>query len=114
MTSLPIIDRTRLDLVCMGNAGLAGELLDMLIDEATPIVAGLPATIAANDAPAVREGAHSVKGIAGNVGAARLQAAALQLERSAADGADASVLTAQYDGVAAALDELRAERKALT
>jgi HPt (histidine-containing phosphotransfer) domain-containing protein len=114
MTDVPVIDRARLDLVCMGNPGLAGEFIDLLIEESTPILAGLPALVAAGDVPAVREGAHSVKGIAGNVGAARLQAAALQLERSAADGAAASVLAGQLDAVVAALAELRAERSALS
>jgi HPt (histidine-containing phosphotransfer) domain-containing protein len=113
MTTVPIIDRARLDLVCMGNPALAGEFLDLLIEESSPIVDGLPALVAAGDAAAVREGAHSVKGIAGNVGAARLQAAALVLERSAAGGAAASVLAEQLAAVAAALAELRTERSAL-
>jgi len=114
MTSVPVIDRARLDLVCMGNPSLAGEFIDLLIEESTPILAGLPALVAAGDAPAVRESAHSVKGIAGNVGAARLQAAALALERSAADGAAAGVLAEQLDAVIAALAELRTERSTLS
>lgn len=113
MTTVPIIDRARLDLVCMGNADLAGELLDLLIEEATPIVAGLPALVSAADKPAVREGAHSVKGIAGNVGAARLQAAALDLERSATEAADVGVLAGLLETVVTALAELRTERSAL-
>jgi HPt (histidine-containing phosphotransfer) domain-containing protein len=114
MTDVPIIDRARLDLVCMGNPGLAGEFIDLLIEESTPILDGLPALVAAGDAAAVREGAHSVKGIAGNVGAARLQAAALVLERSAADGSPGAVLAGQLEAVVAALGELRAERNALS
>ena len=98
----------------MGNPAMAGEFLDLLIEEATPIVAALPAQVAAGDKQAVREGAHAVKGIAGNVGAARLQAAALLLERSAADGAAADTLSTHLDGVTAALAELRTARDALT
>jgi len=114
MTTLPVIDRDRLDKVCMGNPGMAREFIDLLIEEATPILAALPASVAADDGAAVREGAHAVKGIAGNVGAARLQAAALLLERSAADGAARTVLAEQLDGVVSALAELRSARDALS
>ncbi len=109
MTDEPIIDQVRLDLVCMGNAELARELIDLLIDEATPIVEGLPALVAAQDATAVRLQAHAVKGIAGNVGAVRLQTAAFGLEQGAIDTLPWGELEALSAGVTAALVELRAE-----
>lgn len=105
----PNIDRERLDLVCMGNAELARELIDMLIDEARPLIGELGPLVAANDAGAVREKAHAVKGIAGNVGAARLQAAALLLERAAADGTGG--LDELLAGAAGAFAELCAEHE---
>ncbi len=114
MTDLPVIDRARLDLVCMGKPEMAREFLDILIEESTPILAVLPASIAAADHTAVRSNAHAVKGIAGNVGAARLHDAAQRLELSAKDGAAAAVLAEQLAAVVAALAEVRAERDAVS
>jgi two-component system, sensor histidine kinase and response regulator len=114
VTSLPVIDRERLDKVCMGKPEMAGEFIGMLIEEVTPIIAALPASLSAADNAAVREGAHTVKGIAGNVGAVRLEAAALLLERTAAEGGAREALAEQLDGIAGALAELRSARATLS
>jgi len=110
----PIIDRARLDRICMGKPEMAKVFLDSLIDEARPIVDGLAALLGTDDRAALRESAHGLKGMAGNVGAAQLQAAAFALERGAADGADGDALRTQVAGVVAALSDLRSERDTVT
>jgi HPt (histidine-containing phosphotransfer) domain-containing protein len=114
VTEVPIVDRARLERICMGKPELAQVYLDSLIGEATPIADGLAALLQADDRPALRESAHGLKGMAGNIGAARLQAAAFGLERSVADGADGAALSAGVSGIVAALNELRTERDAVT
>lgn len=108
---LPIIDKARLDLVCMGDAAFAAVIIDSLIEEATPILEALPKSLTARDQSDVRQQAHALKGIAGNVGAARLQAAAAVLERGAIDGLAWDALAQHFDLVSAALAEVRAERE---
>jgi HPt (histidine-containing phosphotransfer) domain-containing protein len=107
---VPVIDRERLDSICGGDPSLGLELVDMLIEEAGPLVLALQGLVSERDRTATREQAHALKGIAGNVGAARLQAMALALERAAADEAAWPLLDESLAGVAGALDELRAER----
>jgi HPt (histidine-containing phosphotransfer) domain-containing protein len=105
----PVIDQARLDLICMGDAALCRELIASLIDEASPIIDELPELVDAKNAVAVRQQAHTLKGIAGNVGAGRLQAAALLLERGAADGAPWDQLAQHLAAATAALTEVKAE-----
>jgi two-component system sensor histidine kinase/response regulator len=112
MTAVPVIDSVRLDRVCMGKPEMALVFLDTLIEEATPILADAPASIAAGDTTAVREAAHSVKGMAGNIGAARLAEAALVLERACDAASGSDVLTEHLAGLVTALAELRAARDA--
>ena len=112
MSDLPIIDRERLNDVTGGDDDLATELLDTVMEELEPLVAGLDGLLAADDRTALQESAHHVKGTAGNVGLARLEAAAIVLEQGVKAGADVAVLARGASGVTAAMAELRAERKA--
>ena len=112
MTDLPIIDHERLHRVCDGDEELAGQLIDAVIEELDPMVARFDGLLALGDRLALGEIAHHVKGTAGNVGAERLQAAALVLEQGLKSGADVAALTRGTSGVAAAMTELRAERTA--
>jgi HPt (histidine-containing phosphotransfer) domain-containing protein len=106
----PVIDRERLASICGSDPALGLELLDMLIDEAGPLVLALQDLVSERDCTAIRQQAHALKGIAGNVGASRLQAVAQTLERAAADGAAGPVLEQSLAGLSGALSELRAER----
>lgn len=111
MSDEPIIDRERLASVSMGQAAMARELIDLLIEESTPLVDAVSDLLAARDAAAIRQNAHAVKGMAGNVGAARLQTAALALERGAADGISWEIMREHYAAFGGALAELRAEHE---
>lgn len=112
MTAVPVIDSVRLERVCMGKPEMARIFLDALIEEATPILDGVPVSIAAGDAAAVREAAHAVKGMAGNIGAARLADAALLLERACDAASGGDVLTGHLTAAVTALAELRVARDA--
>jgi HPt (histidine-containing phosphotransfer) domain-containing protein len=112
MTAIPIIDRDRLEKVCMGKPEMAQIFVDALIDETAPIVAALPESIVARNYAAVREAAHAVKGMAANIGAIRLSAAAELLERESVAAPTTEVLSKGLDGLVAALAELRTEREA--
>jgi HPt (histidine-containing phosphotransfer) domain-containing protein len=107
----PIIDRERLSAVSMGQAAMARELIDLLIEETAPLVDAVAGLLAARDAAGIRQQAHAVKGMAGNVGAMRLQSAALALERGASDGAAWDVMGDRCAAFSGALVELRAERE---
>ncbi|MGQ9366651.1 ATP-binding protein [Azospirillum sp. ST 5-10] len=94
------VDPTALRALCGGDAGLAAAMLDEFVAVGRGILDGLRAAVAAGDAAAVRSGAHNLKGSARTAGAGPLAAAARDLERAAAAGADAGTLGA----LAAAVD----------
>lgn len=99
---LAVIDDQRLAALCGGNAALEAELLADLLADADPIVAAIRTAGAGED---IHAAAHALKGIAGNVGASRLWAAAQALEETArASGALGSTVAA----VEAELAALRA------
>jgi HPt (histidine-containing phosphotransfer) domain-containing protein len=108
MSDEHVLDRGRLDAITSGLAGLAGELLEILIDEASGIAAQIRSAAPAPDGATMRELAHRLNGLAGNVGAKRLQRAAEDLER--ADVVDAGTLriySARLERELAALIALR-------
>jgi two-component system, sensor histidine kinase and response regulator len=106
--SLPV-DRERIEAVCGGDDALAVELIGMLVEDAVPIVDALGACVQSNDVAQVNELAHSLKGIAGNVGAAELRDAADRLQTaSAPDAAPArNVLARELSAIATALERVR-------
>jgi HPt (histidine-containing phosphotransfer) domain-containing protein len=77
---LPILDRARLELATRGNAALAKEFLDALFEEAAPLIERLDVLIGGADHVAVSDAAHTLKGMAAELGAMRLRAAAAVLE----------------------------------
>jgi HPt (histidine-containing phosphotransfer) domain-containing protein len=103
------VDRGRIEAVCGGNDELAVELIGMLVDDAAPIVDALGTCLQSNDIAQANELAHSLKGIAGNVGAGELRDAADRLQTATApDAAPAGpVLTEDLAAVAEALDHVR-------
>lgn len=107
-----VFDRARLDLITNGDPDLARELIDLLIGEATPLLDGLAAKIAAQDGDSVRKDAHAVKGIAGNVGAIQLFEAARALELGATEGVGWDEIGRLLAGATTAFAAVRAERDA--
>ncbi|HWT06968.1 MAG TPA: Hpt domain-containing protein, partial [Xanthomonadales bacterium] len=76
-----------------GSRPAARELLTMLIGDGESLVAEITAAVASRNAAAVREAAHALKGIAGNVGAPRLERAARAIETCPAATSDAGLTT---------------------
>lgn len=95
---------------CMGDAGLAGELCDIFVQETPRLRAILTEALAAANSSDVEYAAHTLKGMAGNVSAAAARAAALELELAARKGepvvrlqAMAEEVALRFDGVMEAL-----------
>jgi HPt (histidine-containing phosphotransfer) domain-containing protein len=80
MDDLPILDRARLDLATRGNAALADEFLGALFEEAGDLIVRLGALMGGDERLAVADAAHTLKGMATELGAMRLRAAAAALE----------------------------------
>jgi two-component system sensor histidine kinase/response regulator len=106
MNDLPILDRERLTLITRGNATLADEFLTALFEEATGLIERLEELIGQNDRVAISDVAHTLKGMAAELGALRLRAAAAALE--------AEMQPARWQGqlarVRTSLAELRSEK----
>lgn len=114
MTDAEPIDRARLQSVCMGDEALAVELIGMLVDEALPLVEQLDGHVRAGDVPQAHEVAHSLKGIAGNVGAAELREAASRMQSATEAGETpaSELLVTQFGDITAALERVRATHQA--
>src|ERR1700729_734253 len=80
MDDLPILDRARLELATRGNAALAVDFLGALFEEANDLIQRLSTLIVGNDRIAVADVAHTLNGMATELGAMRLRAAAATLE----------------------------------
>ena len=75
-----VLDRDRMRQITRGNDALAADFLRSLIEEADDLLARLELAIALYDGDAVRDLAHSLKGMATELGAHRLRAVAILLE----------------------------------
>ena len=78
--SLPVLDRERLRVLSGGDVEIESELVDSLIEEADGLMIELREHCAKRDRIAARESSHSLKGIAGSVGAIALREAAGRLD----------------------------------
>jgi HPt (histidine-containing phosphotransfer) domain-containing protein len=103
------VDRGRIEAVCGGDDGLAVELIAMLVDDAALIVDALGTCLQTNDIAVANDLAHSLKGIAGNVGAAELRDAAARLQTATAPDAAPphALLVEEVAAIAAALERVR-------
>jgi HPt (histidine-containing phosphotransfer) domain-containing protein len=103
------VDRGRIEAVCGSDEELAVELIGMLVDDAALIIDALSASVESNDVAQLNELAHSLKGIAGNVGAAELRDAAARLQTDTAPDAAAAraVLTEELAAITSALERVR-------
>jgi HPt (histidine-containing phosphotransfer) domain-containing protein len=98
-----VVDEHRLRAVCGGDDGVGRELLELLVSEAMALYERALDDEQDGD---VGETAHALKGMAGNVGAPRLEAAAAALELAV--GNDAGTIEGALATVADALEEIRA------
>lgn len=89
---LPVLDATvQQELAAVGGAGLPKELLAMFLADAPNQLAGVRAGLATGDLLPVRKLAHSMKGAAASIGAARVEASARALEHAARAGETAQL-----------------------
>jgi signal transduction histidine kinase/CheY-like chemotaxis protein len=95
-----------------GNAKLYQKLLRQFVDQQAAVVDQIAGAHAKGDRPLAERLAHTLKGVAGNIGATPVQAAAGALEKCIRDGASRQDLDAARQRVAAALDPLVADLRA--
>jgi two-component system, sensor histidine kinase and response regulator len=95
-----------------GNRKLYGKLLRQFAEQQGPAVGQISAALAAGDAALAERIAHTLKGVAGNLGAKAVQAAAGALEKLIRAKAAQAEVEAANQQVAATLDPLVAQLKA--
>ena len=103
MDDVPVLDRARLALISRGNGVVANAFLIDLIDEAGGILARLDGLHTPENADDVADLAHTLKGMAAELGAERLRRYASELEREVRPEAWPHHIAKMH----AALDELR-------
>jgi HPt (histidine-containing phosphotransfer) domain-containing protein len=101
----PVLDRERLTLITRGNTTLAEEFLRALIAECAELFERLEAPLRSADRVAVSDIGHTLKGIAAELGAMRLRAAAAALETET----QIAAWPQQVERLHAALAELRSQ-----
>jgi signal transduction histidine kinase/DNA-binding response OmpR family regulator/HAMP domain-containing protein len=89
-----------------GNRKLYLKLLRQFAEHQSAVIARISEAQAAGDIQTAERLAHTLKGVAGNIGATQVQSAAGALERCLRDGAGHQDLEAAKQHVAAALDPL--------
>jgi signal transduction histidine kinase/CheY-like chemotaxis protein/HPt (histidine-containing phosphotransfer) domain-containing protein/HAMP domain-containing protein len=89
-----------------GNQQLYRKLLRDFIDQQAATVVVIEGAIASGDADRARLLAHSLKGVAGNIGATRVHEAAARLENVVRDRGPAAEVQAAVRDTAAALEPL--------
>ena len=96
-----------------GNEALYLKLLHQFLDQQAPAVAQVTEALAQGDRPLAERLAHTLKGVAGNIGAMQVHAAAAALEQLIHGGAAQTAIQAATNSVAAALDPLLADLRRL-
>ena len=94
-----------------GNRKLYLKLLRQFVEQQGPAVGQITAALAQGDAALAERLAHTLKGVAGNIGAKAVQAAAGALEKLIRARAAAAEVDPAKQQVAAALDPLVAQLK---
>jgi two-component system sensor histidine kinase/response regulator len=94
-----------------GNRKLYRRILLQFVEQQGPAVAQITEALARGDAALAERLAHTVKGVAGNIGAKTVHAAAGALEKAIRDHAPAADIEAAKSRVSAALDPLLAQLK---
>jgi CheY-like chemotaxis protein len=95
-----------------GNRKLYLKLLRQFIEQQGPAPEQIAAALSSNDITLAERIAHTLKGVAGNIGAKPVQAAAGILEKAIRDRVEPAAVEAAKQQVAEALDPLVAEMHA--
>jgi two-component system, sensor histidine kinase and response regulator len=95
-----------------GNKKLYSKLLRQFVEQQSAVVGQIADAHASGDTSLAERLAHTLKGVAGNIGATQVQAAAGALEKGIRDGATGQDLDVARQRVAAALDPLVADLRA--
>ncbi len=82
----------------LGDEEIAGVIMEAFLQEMPDAMASLEKSLKENDMETLAGNAHTIKGIAGNIGGGMLQKTAMELERAAkiGDGARVSVLFGDF------------------
>jgi CheY-like chemotaxis protein/HPt (histidine-containing phosphotransfer) domain-containing protein len=83
---LPILDRTVLDELRAVGPGVEQELVSLFLSESQTLVQRIMTALHAQDAAAVRQAAHALKGSSASLGAKRLAAVCADLEHQGRKG----------------------------
>jgi two-component system, sensor histidine kinase and response regulator len=89
-----------------GNRALYRKLLRQFVDEQATALEQVAHALAAGDRNTARRFAHTLKGVAGNIGATAVRAASGDLERSINDGSGDDAVATAARRTAAVLDPL--------
>ncbi len=104
--ALPTLDTADGLMRVAGNARLYDKLLRQFAENNAGTAARIGTSIASGDLPAAEAATHALKGVAGNLGAKALHAAAAQLEAALRSRAPAAEIQSLHAATAAALDAL--------
>ncbi len=88
LSDIPGLDVERGLITCSGKMTTYLRLLDMLVEHHESDPRRLSETLAANNPAEVGRLAHTLKGAAGNIGAARVQALAAELDKAIRQAVD--------------------------
>jgi signal transduction histidine kinase/DNA-binding response OmpR family regulator/HPt (histidine-containing phosphotransfer) domain-containing protein/HAMP domain-containing protein len=92
-----------------GNRKLYAKLLRQFAEQQGPAVSQISAALAQGDIPLAERLAHTLKGVAGNIGAKSIHSAAGVLEKLIRDGAEAAAVDNAKQAVSVSLDPLIAQ-----
>lgn len=95
-----------------GNTGLYVKLLRQFVSQQADTIGKICAAMAANDAESATRLAHTLKGVAGNLGARDVQDVAATVEKLLREGAPADAIHRALTQLAAVLDPLVAQLRA--
>lgn len=107
MADEPVIDDSIVEGLRRLGPEVHGEIVRLWFDNLDPTLDALRRELAAGERPALVAGAHTLRGSAANVGAARLAAACAALESGAQGGADDVTLSALLADVLTDADAAR-------
>ena len=89
----------------MGDTDLAEKVMEIFLDQTPGQILEIKNALETGDLPCVEMLSHSIKGACANIGAARLQAVALQMETQARSN-DATHLTSHVNTLQHEFDQL--------